>query len=249
MARALLLWTVLLAASMAPAAQTPGVSAFLGRARLMPAIEPKQMMMPALADVPLDTKGALQIDTVVGQNGRVLHTQVVSSPDATGAFDGAAVTAVRSWRFRPAVSLGGQPMAVLVRVIFGIKPASAPDQPRLAVLVHEVPDETLPDDPAIWAAAKSVSRPMTFPKAIRLINPSYSEAAMRAKVVGIVELEVAIAPDGSVAGARVKKSLDKEHGLDRQALLAARYWLFEPARLNGEPLLSKAVLQLEFRLH
>jgi len=31
--------------------------------------------------------------------------------------------------------------------------------------------------------------------------------------------------------------------------VAARYWLFEPARLNGRPVAASATLVLEFRLH
>ena len=44
------------------------------------------------------------------------------------------------------------------------------------------------------------------------------------------------------------QALDGRRGLDAAALVAARYWLFEPARLNGDPIPVKAALELEFRL-
>ena len=72
---------------------------------------------------------------------------------------------------------------------------------------------------------------------------------MRLLIMGAVELEIVFNTDGTVAAARVTKSLDREHGLDREALIAARYWLFEPARVNGQPIVSKVSLQLEFRLN
>jgi TonB family protein len=69
---------------------------------------------------------------------------------------------------------------------------------------------------------------------------------MRAIRQGVVLLDVVILADGTVGGARVTRSLDPD--LDREALIAARYWLFEPAQLEGRAVATRAALELEFRL-
>ena len=46
----------------------------------------------------------------------------------------------------------------------------------------------------------------------------------------------------------VAKSLDRQFGLDEQAVLAARYWLFEPAKVDGRGVAVRTTLELEFRL-
>ena len=88
-----------------------------------------------------------------------------------------------------------------------------------------------------------------WPVAIREIRPSYTADAMRAKIQGQVEIEVIIAPDGTVGSARITKSLDANLGLDRDALLAAKYWFFEPGTRGGTPVPTRVILMLEFKLH
>jgi TonB family protein len=70
---------------------------------------------------------------------------------------------------------------------------------------------------------------------------------MRAKVVGDVDMDIVVLADGTVGAARVTRSIHRE--LDHVALIAAGYWLFEPARLNGQAVAAQAVLTLSFRLH
>jgi TonB family protein len=80
-------------------------------------------------------------------------------------------------------------------------------------------------------------------------SPRYTAAAMRAKIEGVVELEVDINVDGAVTAARVIKSLDSVHGLDGNAIDAALQWKFKPALENGVPVARTVTLQMEFRLH
>lgn len=72
---------------------------------------------------------------------------------------------------------------------------------------------------------------------------------MRGKIVGQVEMELIVAPDGTVGAAQITKSLDAEYGLDNAALVAARYWLFNPGTREGAPVPTKVALVLEFRLN
>lgn len=89
---------------------------------------------------------------------------------------------------------------------------------------------------------------ITDPVPIRQPTPNYTSDAMRAKITGVVLLEIVINPDGTVGDVRVKRSLDR--GLDQEAIKTARLWLFRPARdRDGKAVPVIADLELTFRLH
>lgn len=48
-------------------------------------------------------------------------------------------------------------------------------------------------------------------------------------------MECVVGPDGTVGDVQVVKSLDKEHGLDDEAVKAAKQWRFNPGRRDGKP--------------
>ena len=81
------------------------------------------------------------------------------------------------------------------------------------------------------------------------VHPRYTSAAMRQKIQGQVELQLVVLADGSVARARVTKSLDTIYGLDDAAREAAMQFAFEPAEINGQKAAVAVSLILEFRLH
>ena len=72
---------------------------------------------------------------------------------------------------------------------------------------------------------------LQMPRPVRAIKPRYTEDAMRAVAQGTVVVDVMILADGTVGDAWVTRRLHPD--LDQQALIAARYWFFEPARLEG----------------
>ncbi len=85
--------------------------------------------------------------------------------------------------------------------------------------------------------------------ALRQIQPTYSAAALRAGIEGTVELEALILHDGTVGEVRVVKSLDRQFGLDEQAVKAARLWRFRPpVDASGAPVRAMVTLILDFRL-
>jgi TonB family protein len=53
-------------------------------------------------------------------------------------------------------------------------------------------------------------------------------------------------PDGSVADARVTRSLDARFGLDDEAIAAAKQWRFRPGTLNGKPVPVVVSIELMF---
>ena len=87
------------------------------------------------------------------------------------------------------------------------------------------------------------------PSLVRQEAPKYTSEAMRAKIQGVVELEAVVLPNGTVGDVRITKSLDARHGLDQEAIRAAKAWLFKPGTLKGQPVAVLVTLILEFRLH
>jgi len=81
------------------------------------------------------------------------------------------------------------------------------------------------------------------------VFPKYTSDAMRAKIQGVVEVQVVVMPDGSVSRARVITSLDKAFGLDEQAVIAARQWTFQAGKVDGVPVPVAVTVKLEFKLH
>lgn len=89
---------------------------------------------------------------------------------------------------------------------------------------------------------------VTGPQLVREVKPDYTGVAMRARIQGVVVLECVVAPDGSVGDIRIIKSLDKEFGLDEQAIKAARQWRFSPGRRLGEAVPVIIQMELSFTL-
>ncbi|HEY6459665.1 MAG TPA: TonB family protein, partial [Polyangiaceae bacterium] len=75
---------------------------------------------------------------------------------------------------------------------------------------------------------------------------TYPPDALRARVEGVVGLEVVVDEAGQVADAHV--TAPAGHGFDEAALDAVRRFRFEPARKNGAPIRSSVQLSYEFHL-
>jgi protein TonB len=89
---------------------------------------------------------------------------------------------------------------------------------------------------------------VSWPRLLFEKKPSYTADAMRAKVQGVVEVEALILPDGTVAEARITRSLDPTFGLDREALIAVRQWKFAPATRRGQPVAVLVPIEVSFTL-
>ena len=88
------------------------------------------------------------------------------------------------------------------------------------------------------------------PVLIKEVRPAYTVDAMRAKVQGLVEMEVVVLPDGSVDPARIRitRSLDPTFGLDRQAIAAVKEWRFRPGSYRNQPVAVRVNVELTFTL-
>jgi TonB family protein len=217
----------------------------------MPSIASR--VMPTLTAAPAAITGDVDVETVVSATGTVAHTRVAKSADPSGALDRSCVDALRQWRFGPAMN-NGRPMASLVLVRFSVaQPAGNPspvvDATLRTVEYSRPPEVWTPPAGQASPVAPALSSGVKWPSILREIQPSYTPAAMRAKVQGAVEIDLTVGADGTVVAARITKGLDAEHGLDTAALTAARYWLFSPGTKDGVPVPTRVGLVLEFRLH
>ena len=86
------------------------------------------------------------------------------------------------------------------------------------------------------------------PQALREVSPRYTAEAMRAKVQGVVWVEAVVLPDGTVGDTKVVRSLDRNFGLDEEAIKAARQWRFRPGTRFGEPVAVLVTIELTFTL-
>lgn len=237
---------VLAAAPARIIAQSPkAVSAFLSTVSVMPQLGKQTMpLVPAQKQT-----GIFDAEIVVDTSGSIAHARAVQSTDATGELDKACLEAMKTWKLRPATAATGERIPTLVRIRFTAAPPAAPgkasavDASLFDIVAMPPPSTTSAAVTAIDAKAQGNS----WPRVIREIKPRYTAEGMRAKLQGTVHMEVVVLADGTVGSARVIKGLG--FGLDESALAAARYWLFEPAKVDGKPVASSVTLELEFRLH
>ena len=89
---------------------------------------------------------------------------------------------------------------------------------------------------------------VTFPRVVRQVAPGYPIEAMRAGVHGVVKLEAIVGADGSVQDVRVVHSLDRIHGLDAEAVKAARAWRFEAGLKDGTPVPVALTIEMTFAM-
>jgi TonB family protein len=79
---------------------------------------------------------------------------------------------------------------------------------------------------------------------IHKIDPIYPEAARRANIQGVVNLNVVVGQDGTVVEVRPISGPDE---LTPAAVEAVKWWRFQPYALNGQPVQVRTTLALDFR--
>jgi protein TonB len=89
-------------------------------------------------------------------------------------------------------------------------------------------------------------RGVTPPQLVYKVEPEFSEEARKAKYQGVVVLTIQVDPGGNVRNIHVRQSLGL--GLDEKAIEAVSHWRFRPAILDGKPVTTEAVVQVNFQL-
>jgi TonB family protein len=118
----------------------------------------------------------------------------------------------------------------------GISPSAERQQPS-------APAVTQSTAPSILSTPGVVS-----PEVLKSVRPMYTADAKKAKIHGIVRLQVVVLPDGTVTDVHIVKSLDKKLGLDEEAIKAAKQWRFKPGMKDGEPVAVQVYLEPTFTL-
>jgi TonB family protein len=124
----------------------------------------------------------------------------------------------------------------------GLHMATAPGQ-----LVVQVPLSPVPagfGEEAYTLCDEGV----TMPTVVRERKPSYTPDAMRALKQGVVMLAAVVLPSGRVGDVVVTVSLDKEDGLDNEAVKALKDWRFKPGTRAGQPVPIIVTVEMTFRL-
>lgn len=87
------------------------------------------------------------------------------------------------------------------------------------------------------------------PEVVRRVKAVYTPEARAAGIEGIVQVDATVLTDGTVAeDVKVIQSLDRELGLDTEAVKASRQWTFKPATKNGRPVAVHVVIEHAFTL-
>ena len=189
-------------------------------------------------------EGVVVLEGVVLADGTVGDLRVVRSLDKVYGLDANAMSAAKRWLFRPAFRDGkAVPVIVTLELQYRL-PMSYPVPAGLAV-----PPAPTTDDEFLNGAFSSGTPGLVLPKLVATRHPRYTSDAMRAKIQGLVEVEAVVGIDGTIVRSRIKRSLDKDLGLDQEALAAASQFTFDPGRLNGQAVPVVVSITLEFKLH
>ena len=85
------------------------------------------------------------------------------------------------------------------------------------------------------------------PVLLQKIEPTYPEAARKARMEGVVILEAIITASGSIEEVKVLKSVNPL--LDASAVRAVEQWRYKPATLNGRAVRVYLTVTVTFNLH
>jgi len=164
------------------------------------------------------------VSLTIGRDGKPSDLRVGAGIDNRIAQ--AAIAALGSWRFRPGKA-GGEAAAYSGTFV-------------LKCSVPGIPD--VPADAGAFKVGGGVSQPLIVFK----VDPEYSEEARKAKYSGSVTLSVVVDTEGRTQDIRVIKALGM--GLDDEAIVAVRQWLFKPGMKVGKPVNVRATIEVNFRL-
>lgn len=87
---------------------------------------------------------------------------------------------------------------------------------------------------------------VSSPAVLFKVEPEYSEEARQAKYQGTALLSVVVRASGRATDIRVIKPLGM--GLDEEAVLAVKQWLFRPGLKAGQPVDVRATIEINFKL-
>ena len=89
---------------------------------------------------------------------------------------------------------------------------------------------------------------VSLPTVLKEVKPVYTAAAIANRIQGSVLLSAVVLADGTVGEVTLLRSLDTAFGLDAQAVLAAKQWLFNPGMKDGVAVAVRVTIEMTFTL-
>lgn len=120
-------------------------------------------------------------------------------------------------------------------------PVAAP----ITITAGAMPTIALPVTSSAPKLAAGATSRRTGGELLKKVDPLYPQRAKSMNIQGQVELQVTVAPDGSVAAIR---RLSGNSILANAAVEAVKHWRYDPVRLNGQAVESQTIVRLKFDL-
>jgi len=89
---------------------------------------------------------------------------------------------------------------------------------------------------------------VSLPTVIPEVKPTYTLEAARARIKATVRVPAVVLSDGTVSDVTILRSLDPTFGLDAQAMIAAKQWLFNPGTKDGQADSVRVTIEFTFTL-
>jgi TonB family protein len=89
---------------------------------------------------------------------------------------------------------------------------------------------------------------VSLPTVLKEVKPAYTAEAIRNRIQGTVLMAAVVLSDGTVGEVTVLRSLDTTFGLDAQAVLAAKQWVFNPGMKDGLAVAVRVTIEMTFTL-
>jgi periplasmic protein TonB len=93
----------------------------------------------------------------------------------------------------------------------------------------------------------SVGGGVSAPQVIHAVDPEFTDEARRAKIQGVVSIQVIVDTHGNPQNIQVIRPLGM--GLDQKAIDAVRQYKFRPAMFQGHPVPVRVVIDVNFHLY
>jgi protein TonB len=188
-------------------------------------------------------EGLVFLEVVITENGEVGEVNVLKAPADHAGLKEAAINAVKSVSWKPALQKG---TPVKVRIAMPIKFSLNPDQPSQEPPPPPNEFGVIPRD-AIFVAYDKPPEPVGGFAAIQK-NLRYPTIARKAGIEGIVIVEAVIDEQGHVIQTNIAKSLG-ESGCDEAAINAVKSVSWKPASRDGVPVKVMISIPVKFQLN
>jgi TonB family protein len=175
--------------------------------------------------------GVVLVNLVVDQQGLPQNVHVLRSVGL--GLDAKAIEAVKQYRFRPAME-HNKPVPVALNVEVNFQSDSKPDAIER------------PGGAAIAGARVTLPDGASAPVLIHSVYPEFTEEARKAKLMGVVLVNMTVDQQGRPQNVHVLRGVG--HGLDAKAVEAVKQYRFKPAMKDNKPVEEALNVEVNFQI-